>query len=155
MALVEATTRVVGLDGLLGPLQAEVRKAVVGYDRAVEALLVAAVSGGHVLLEGPPGIAKTLLAGSMARSLGVDFARIQFTSATTPEEITGTAHRRAGELVFVPGPVFTNILLADEINRTPPRTQGSLLEAMGERHVTVQGMTRWLPSPFMVIATQN
>ena len=154
MALVEPT-RVTNLEGLLGMVQAEVRKAVVGYDKAVEALLVAAVSGGHVLLEGPPGIAKTLLAGSMARSLGVDFSRIQFTTDTTPEEITGSAHRRAGELVFEPGPVFTNILLADEINRTPPRMQASLLEAMGERHVTVQGMTRWLPSPFMVIATQN
>jgi MoxR-like ATPase len=136
-------------------MQAEVRKAVLGYDKAVEALLVAATCGGHVLLEGPPGIAKTLLAGSMARALGVDFARIQFTTDTTPEEITGTARRRAGELIFEPGPVFTNVLLADEINRTPPRTQAALLEAMGERHVTVQGMTRWLPSPFLVIATQN
>jgi MoxR-like ATPase len=155
MALVEATTRALGLEVLLGLVQAEVRKAVVGYDKPVEALLVAAVSGGHVLLEGPPGIAKTLLAGSMARSLGVDFSRIQFTTDTTPEEITGAARRRGHELVFEPGPVFTNLLLADEINRTPPRTQASLLEAMGERHVTVQGMTRWLPSPFMVIATQN
>jgi MoxR-like ATPase len=155
MALVEASTRALGLEVLLGLVQAEVRKAVVGYDKPVEALLVAAVSGGHVLLEGPPGIAKTLLAGSMARSLGVDFSRIQFTTDTTPEEITGAARRRGHELVFEPGPVFTNLLLADEINRTPPRTQASLLEAMGERHVTVQGMTRWLPSPFMVIATQN
>ena len=154
MALVEPT-RAMNLEGLLGMVQAEVRKAVVGYDKAVEALLVAAVSGGHVLLEGPPGIAKTLLAGSMARALGVDFSRIQFTTDTTPEEITGTVRRRAGEVIFEPGPVFTNILLADEINRTPPRTQASLLEAMGERHVTVQGMTRWLPSPFLVIATQN
>jgi MoxR-like ATPase len=154
MALVEPTSAA-PLERLLDNMQAEVRKAVLGYDKAVEALLVAATCGGHVLLEGPPGIAKTLLAGSMARALGVDFARIQFTTDTTPEEITGTARRRAGELIFEPGPVFTNVLLADEINRTPPRTQAALLEAMGERHVTVQGMTRWLPSPFLVIATQN
>jgi MoxR-like ATPase len=154
MALVEPS-RTTTMEGLLGALQAEVRKAVVGYDQSVEALLVAAVSGGHVLLEGPPGIAKTLLAGSMARALGVDFSRIQFTTDTNPEEITGTVRRRANEIIFEPGPVFTNVLLADEINRTPPRTQASLLEAMGERHVTVQGVTRWLPSPFMVIATQN
>jgi MoxR-like ATPase len=143
------------MDGLLSDVQAEVRKAVVGYDKAIEYMLVAAVTGGHVLLEGPPGIAKTLLAGSMARALGVDFKRIQFTTDTLPEEITGTTRVRAGERIFEPGPVFTNVLLADEINRTPPRTQASLLEAMQERHVTVDGMTRWLPSPFMVIATQN
>src|SRR5215208_4734117 len=117
------------LEGLLGEVQAEVRKAVVGYDKAIEYMLVAAVTGGHVLLEGPPGIAKTLLAGSMARALGVDFKRIQFTTDTMPEEITGTSRLRAGERVFEPGPVFTNVLLADEINRTPPRTQASLLEA--------------------------
>jgi MoxR-like ATPase len=154
MALVEPT-HATSLEGLVGMVQAQVRKAVVGYDDAVEALLIAAVTGGHVLLEGPPGIAKTLLSGSMARALAVDFKRIQFTTDTTPEEITGTTRRRGNELVFEPGPVFTNVLLADEINRTPPRSQAALLEAMGERHVTVQGMTRWLPSPFMVIATQN
>jgi MoxR-like ATPase len=143
------------MEGLLAAVQGEVRKAVVGYDKAVEFMLVAAVTGGHVLLEGPPGIAKTLLAGSMARALGVEFKRIQFTSDTLPEEITGTTRLRAGERIFEPGPVFTNVLLADEINRTPPRTQASLLEAMQERHVTVQGVTRWLPSPFLVIATQN
>jgi MoxR-like ATPase len=108
-----------------------------------------------VLLEGPPGMAKTLLAGSIARALGVDFNRVQFTSDTGPEAITGTTRMRAGERVFQPGPIFTNVLLADEINRTPPRTQASLLEAMQERHVTVDGTTRWLPNPFLVIATQN
>jgi MoxR-like ATPase len=154
MALAEFT-RHATLDGLLDGVQAEVRKAVVGQDKTVELLLVAAVSGGHVLLEGPPGIAKTLLSGSMARALGVQFNRVQFTSDTKPEEITGTTRMRAGERVFMPGPIFTNVLLADEINRTPPRTQASLLEAMQERHVTVDGATRWLPTPFLVVATQN
>ena len=154
MALVEATERA-SLEGLLDAVQSEVRKAVVGYDKAIEFMLVAAVTGGHVLLEGPPGIAKTMVAGSMARALGVDFKRVQFTSDTTPEEITGTSRMRGPERVFEPGPVFTNVLLADEINRTPPRTQASLLEAMQERHVTVAGTTRWLPNPFMLIATQN
>jgi len=155
MALVETSERATSLQSLLGAVQGEVRKAVVGYDKTIEFMLVAAVTGGHVLLEGPPGIAKTLLAGSMARALGVEFKRIQFTSDTQPDEITGTSRLRGPERVFEPGPVFTNVLLADEINRTPPRTQASLLEAMQERHVTVHGMTRWLPSPFMVIATQN
>jgi MoxR-like ATPase len=154
MALAEST-RHATLEGLLDAVQAEVRKAVVGQDKTVELLLVAAVSGGHVLLEGPPGIAKTLLSGSIARALGVEFNRVQFTSDTKPEEITGTTRMRAGERVFMPGPIFTNVLLADEINRTPPRTQASLLEAMQERHVTVDGATRWLPTPFLVIATQN
>ena len=154
MELLEPTPRA-AIDGLVPLVQDEIRKAVVGHDKVVELMLVAAITGGHVLLEGPPGIAKTLLAGSMARALGVDFSRIQFTSDTTPEEITGSSRMRAGELIFEPGPIFTNIMLADEINRTPPRTQASLLEAMQERHVTVSGITRWLPSPFMVLATQN
>jgi MoxR-like ATPase len=154
MALLEQTAPAT-LDGLLTAVQAEVRKAVVAQDKTVELLLFAAISGGHVLLEGPPGMAKTLLAGSIARALGVDFNRVQFTSDTGPEAITGTTRMRAGERVFQPGPIFTNVLLADEINRTPPRTQASLLEAMQERHVTVDGTTRWLPNPFLVIATQN
>jgi MoxR-like ATPase len=154
MALVEPPPRAT-FDSLLGMVQSEVRKAVVGYDKVVEFMLVAAATGGHVLLEGPPGIAKTLVAGSMARALGVDFARIQFTTDTVPDEITGVTRMRGPERVFEPGPIFTNVLLADEINRTPPRTQASLLEAMQERHVTVHGITRWLPSPFLVIATQN
>ena len=128
---------------------------VVGYEQPLDLLLVAAVAGGHVLLEGPPGIAKTLMAGAMARVLGVSFRRVQFTPDTTPEEIGGRNIMRGGEAIFVPGAAFTNLLLADEINRTPARTQASLLEAMQERHVTVEGRTHWLPSPFMVIATQN
>jgi MoxR-like ATPase len=135
--------------------KAEVAKVVVGHADAVELLLVAAVAGGHVLVEGAPGVAKTLLAGAVARVLGVRFTRVQFTPDTTPREIAGSTARRLGEETFVPGAVFTNVLLADEINRTPPKTQASLLEAMQEGHVTVDGKTRWLPRPFMVIATQN
>ena len=133
----------------------ELEGVVVGYDEPIELLLVAAVCGGHVLIEGPPGIAKTLMAGSIARVLGVGFKRVQFTPDTLPEEITGRNVLLRGESVFHPGAAFTNVLLADEINRTPPRTQAALLEAMQERHVTVEGRSHWLPSPFMVIATQN
>jgi MoxR-like ATPase len=136
-------------------VRVEVAKVVIGYEEAVDLLLVASVAGGHVLLEGPPGVAKTLLAGAIARSLGVKFTRIQFTPDTTPSELTGGAGVKMGERVFVPGAIFTNVLLADEINRSPPRTQAALLEAMQERHVTVDGRMHWLPSPFLVIATQN
>jgi MoxR-like ATPase len=133
----------------------ELDGVVVGYDAEIDLLLIAAVAGGHVLIEGPPGIAKTLMAGSIARVLGVGFKRVQFTPDTTPDEITGRNVVRGGETTFVRGAAFTNVLLADEVNRTPPRTQAALLEAMQERHVTVDGRTHWLPSPFMVIATQN
>ncbi len=128
---------------------------VIGYEEPLDLLLVAAAAGGHVLLEGPPGIAKTLMASATARVLGAGFKRVQFTPDTTPEELVGRNVTRAGETTFRAGPVFTNILLADEINRTPPQTQAALLEAMQEHHVTVEGRTHWLPSPFMVIATQN
>jgi MoxR-like ATPase len=136
-------------------VRAEVAKAVIGHRDAVDLLLVAAIAGGHVLLEGPPGVAKTLLAGAMARTLGVSFARIQFTPDTSPTDITGMTTLRMGEKVFLPGTVFTNVMLADEINRTPPKTQSALLEAMQEHHVTVDGKVHWLPSPFLVVATQN
>ncbi len=118
------------LEDLRAQSQAELAGVVVGYEEALDLLLVAAVAGGHVLLEGPPGVAKTLMAGAVARVLGVSFTRVQFTPDTAPEEVTGTMVARHGELVFVPGAVFTNILLADEVNRTPPRTQAALLEAM-------------------------
>jgi MoxR-like ATPase len=133
----------------------EIAKVVLGQDRAVELLLVAALARGHVLLEGPPGSAKTLLARATAHMLGATFKRIQFTPDTTPAELTGMDIIRAGEKVFAPGVVFTNVLLADEINRTPPRTQAALLEAMQERQVTVEGRGHKLPDPFLVIATQN
>jgi MoxR-like ATPase len=133
----------------------EVAKVVIGQDRAVELLLVAALARGHVLIEGPPGSAKTLLGRAAAHMLGAQFKRIQFTPDTTPAELTGVNTIRAGEPTFIPGVVFTNVLLADEINRTPPRTQAALLEAMQERQVTVEGKSHVLPDPFLVIATQN
>jgi MoxR-like ATPase len=135
--------------------KAEISKVVIGQERAVELLVVAALARGHILLEGPPGSAKTLLARATAHMLGATFKRIQFTPDTSPAELTGVNIMRAGEQVFVPGVVFTNVLLADEINRTPPRTQAALLEAMQERQVTVEGKGHRLPDPFLVIATQN
>jgi MoxR-like ATPase len=133
----------------------EVRKVVVGQDGVVEVLLAAVTVGGHLLLEGVPGVAKTLVANAFARAIGVDFRRVQFTPDMLPSDLTGTMTLRAGELAFRPGPVFTNLLLADEINRTPPKTQAALLEAMQERQVSVDGVSRPLPDPFVVVATQN
>lgn len=138
-------------------LNSEIGKAVVGQQGAVTGLIIALVAGGHALLEGPPGVAKTLLVRSLAASLDVDMARMQFTPDLMPADITGSLVWDAGTSTFEfrPGPVFTNLLLADEINRTPPKTQSALLEAMEEHQVSVDGETRRLPEPFMVIATQN
>jgi MoxR-like ATPase len=133
----------------------EVSKVVVGQAEALDAILVALAVGGHVLLEGVPGTAKTLLANAVSRALGVDTQRIQFTPDLLPSDVTGTMTLRGNQLVFRPGPVFTNVLLADEINRTPPKTQAALLEAMQERQVTVDGERRPIAEPFIVIATQN
>jgi len=134
---------------------AEIRKVVVGQDHVVDVLLAATVVGGHVLLEGVPGVAKTLLANAYARTIGVDFRRVQFTPDMLPSDLTGTMTLRGSDLVFRPGPVFTNLLLADEINRTPPKTQAALLEAMQEQQVSIDGTARPLPAPFIVVATQN
>ena len=138
-------------------LKAEIGKAVVGQDAAISGLIVALVAGGHALLEGVPGVAKTLLVRTLSRALDVDMARIQFTPDLMPADITGSMVWDAGqsEFVFREGPVFTNLLLADEINRTPPKTQSALLESMEEHTVSIDGETRQLPEPFMVIATQN
>jgi MoxR-like ATPase len=134
-----------------------VAKAVVGQDAAVTGLLIALLTGGHVLIEGVPGVAKTLLVRTLARALDLQTSRIQFTADLMPGDITGSLIYDAptGHFSFRPGPVFTNLLLADEINRTPPKTQSALLEAMEERQVTVDGQSRALPVPFCVIATQN
>lgn len=138
-------------------VRAEVAKAVVGQEAAVTGLILAALAGGHVLLEGVPGVAKTLLVRSLATALDVDTKRIQFTPDLMPGDVTGSLvyDARTAEFSFRKGPVFTNLLLADEINRTPPKTQAALLEAMEERQVSVDGQPRPLPDPFMVVATQN
>jgi MoxR-like ATPase len=135
----------------------ELEKAVVGRRRTLELVLVGILAGGHVLLEDLPGLGKTLIARSFARVLGLDFARIQFTPDLLPSDVIGAPlyDQRNGEMVFRPGPVFTQLLLADEINRTPPKTQAALLEAMGEGQVSVDGQTRRLPAPFVVLATDN
>ena len=141
----------------LNAVRSEVAKAVVGQDAAVSGLLVALLSGGHVLMEGVPGVAKTLLVRSLAAALSVETKRVQFTPDLMPGDITGSmvVDGRAGDLTFRPGPLFTNLLLADEINRTPPKTQSALLEAMEEGQVSTDGTSRRLPRPFLVAATQN
>jgi MoxR-like ATPase len=135
----------------------EVGKAVVGQDAAVTGLMIALLAGGHVLLEGVPGVAKTLLVRTLSHTLKLDTKRVQFTPDLMPGDVTGSLvyDAKVGEFEFREGPVFTNILLADEINRTPPKTQSSLLEAMEERQVSVDGLSRRLPVPFMVAATMN
>ena len=145
----------------LGTIRGEVRKIIVGQDDVVDHLLLTLLVGGHCLITGMPGTAKTLLVRTLAAALGLKFKRIQFTPDLMPTDVTGTdiieedittGHRR---WTFVPGPIFTNVLLADEVNRTPPKTQAALLEAMQELSVTVRGTTHLLSPPFFVLATQN
>jgi MoxR-like ATPase len=135
----------------------EIEQAVVGYRRTLELVMIGILASGHVLLEDLPGLGKTLTARSFARVLGLDFARIQFTPDLLPSDVVGAPlyDQRTAEMVFRPGPVFTQLLLADEINRTPPKTQAALLEAMGEGQVSMDGLTRALPQPFIVLATDN
>jgi MoxR-like ATPase len=141
----------------LRALRDEVGKAVVGQDAAVTGLVIALLCRGHVLLEGVPGVAKTLLVRAFAAGLSLDTKRVQFTPDLMPGDVTGSlvCDARSSEFSFRPGPVFTNLLLADEINRTPPKTQAALLESMEERQVSVDGLPRPLPDPFVVVATQN
>jgi MoxR-like ATPase len=142
---------------LTGAIRAEIAKAIVGQEAMVDMLLIALLSEGHVLLEGPPGTAKTFLANSFATALGLDFGRIQFTPDLLPGDILGSNlfNFQTSQFTLTRGPIFCDLLLADEINRTPPKTQAALLEAMQERRVTLDGETYALPDSFMVIATQN
>jgi MoxR-like ATPase len=135
----------------------EVERAIVGKRDALELILLALLCDGHVLLEDFPGLAKTLIARSFAQATSLDFARLQFTPDLMPSDVTGSSifDQRNAQFTFLPGPIFTNLLLADEINRAPPKTQAALLEAMQERQVTSEGETRPLDPPFLVLATQN
>lgn len=145
----------------LSKLRAAIGQAIVGQSQVVEQLLIGLIAGGHCLIEGVPGLGKTLLARTLGRALALDFRRVQFTPDLMPTDILGAEvleeERGAGHrsFRFLPGPIFTNLLLADELNRTPPRTQAALLEAMQERTVSQAGVTRPLPEPFFVLATQN
>src|SRR5690242_10646359 len=136
---------------------AEVERAIVGRREALELVLMGLLADGHVLIEDFPGLAKTLMARSFAQATELRFTRVQFTPDLMPSDVTGSSifNQRDGDFEFRPGPVFTNLLLADEINRAPPKTQASLLEAMQERQATIEGVTRRLEPPFLVLATQN
>ncbi len=140
-----------------GGILDEIERAVVGKRAALELILAAVLCDGHVLLEDYPGLAKTLIARSFARASSLGFSRIQFTPDLMPSDVTGSSvfDQQRAEFTFLPGPIFTNLLLADEINRAPPKTQAALLEAMQERQVTTEGETRVLEPPFLVLATQN
>src|SRR5512139_1029761 len=142
---------------LCNTIMENISRVIVGKNASIELLLTALVADGHVLVEDLPGLGKTLLAKSLARSIGGTFKRVQFTPDLLPADITGFTvySQQAGAFTFQPGPVMTHVLLADEINRTIPRTQSSLLESMEERQVTVDGTTYPLPNPFFVMATQN
>ncbi|MFZ4749066.1 MAG: AAA family ATPase, partial [Phycisphaerales bacterium] len=142
-------------------LRTEIHRTIVGQDEVVDQALLAILCGGHVIVEGVPGLAKTLLVSSLAKTLSLQFSRIQFTPDLMPSDMTGTEVIQEDKVTgtrglrFVKGPIFANIVLADEINRTPPKTQAALLEAMQERQVTANGVQYRLPNPFFVLATQN
>ncbi len=136
-------------------LREEVARAVVGGEEPLRLLTVALLAEGHALIEDVPGVGKTLLARAFARALGLDFGRVQGTPDLLPSDVTGSSVLADGSFRFIPGPIFTNVLLVDEINRATPRTQSALLEAMQERQVSVDGETRPIPAPFLVLATQN
>ena len=139
-----------------GALRQEMAKVIVGQTEAVDSLLLSVFTGGHCLLLGVPGLAKTLMVNTLAQTLGLTFSRIQFTPDLMPSDITGSEILDQNRnFKFIQGPVFSNIILADEINRTPPKTQAALLEAMQEKNVTVSGSSYALPNPFFVLATQN
>ena len=144
-------------EDLLTDVRDEIAKVIVGQDSVVDGLLVALIVGGHALLEGVPGTAKTLLATTLAATLDLDVRRVQFTPDLMPSDLIGRViyRQETGQFAFHEGPLFTNLLIGDEINRTPPKTQAALLEAMQERQVSVEGHTRELPQPFLVVATQN
>ena len=142
---------------LISSIRENIGKVMVGSEETINLLLTALIAEGHVLIEDVPGMGKTVLAKSLAKSVSLEFNRIQFTPDLLPSDVTGLNYfdQKANDFVFSPGPTFCNLLLADEINRATPRTQSSLLECMGERQITVDGVTRPLSAPFFVIATQN
>jgi MoxR-like ATPase len=149
--------KVAEVAGAGGRILDEVEKVVVGKREALELVLLGILADGHVLIEDFPGLAKTLIARCFAQALSLDFKRIQFTPDLMPSDVTGSSifSQRSGDFEFRPGPIFTNLLLADEINRAPAKTQAALLEAMQERQVTIEGTTHTLERPFLVLATQN
>ena len=157
MDLKEATNRIAAQGELVTKIREEVAKVIVGQEKLVDRLVLALATGGHVLLEGVPGLAKTLSVNTLAKTLGLDFKRISFTPDLLPADVVGTLvySPKTGEFTPKKGPVFTNLLLADEINRAPAKVQSALLESMQERQVTIGDETYALPKPFLVLATQN
>ena len=155
--MIEATLSLAEVGTLCNRILAQVERAIVGKRDALELVLLGILADGHVLIEDFPGLAKTLIARSFSQATSLRFSRIQFTPDLMPADVTGSSiyNQRTSEFDFRPGPIFANLLLADEINRAPPKTQAALLEAMQERQVTIEGLTHMLDRPFLVLATQN